>query len=190
MRPGASPERVTRHPSSVSPARVLTTPSRLGFSASAVADAPGAPSADGARPPRGVRSTDEVVQAAWWWVATVVLPPRRGVGKVKERDGYTCQNPECRRTSIRVEAHHERPRSLGGDDSQENLICACRPCHLRGLHTGTADKPARITTEKTTVDDTPAILWTYAGGRQTLQLRGELPGGRAPPRCVTGPADG
>jgi len=135
------------------------------------------------RHPRGVRATDELVEAAWWWVEHVVLPPQRGVGKIKERDGYTCQNPECRRTTLRVEAHHERPRALGGSDDPLNLISLCRPCHLRGVHTGTAERPPRITTAKVRVGDTPALLWTFAGGRPILQLRGELdpPGGSGGP---------
>jgi len=131
------------------------------------------------RAPRGVRGSEELVEAARWWLEHVVLPPQRGFAKVKERDGFTCQNPECRRKTLRVEAHHEQPRALGGDDDPGNLLSACRPCHLRGIHTGTAERPPRITTAKVRVGDTPAILWTFAGGRQTLQLRAELdpPGG-------------
>jgi len=103
-----------------------------------------------------------------------VLPRQRGVGKIKERDRYTCQNPECRRITLRVEAHHEQPRALGGSDDPLNLIGLCRPCHLRGVHTGTAERPPRITTTKVQIGDTPALLWTFAGSRPTLQLRGEL----------------
>jgi len=137
---------------------------------------PDAPTTPGgtSRPPRGVRATDGLVEAAWWWVENVVLPRQRGIGKIKERDRYTCQNPECRRTTLRIEAHHEQPRALGGSDDPINLLGLCRPCHLRGVHTGTAERPPRITTTKVRVGDTPALLWTFAGARQILQLRGEL----------------
>jgi len=70
---------------------------------------PDAPTAPDERAARSVRATEELVEAARWWLAHVVLPPQRGVTKVKERDGYTCQNPECRRRTLRFEAHHEPP---------------------------------------------------------------------------------
>ena len=74
--------------------------------------------------------------AAAWFVENVVLDPQSVFGEVKERDDWTCRNPECGRQSIRVQAHHIHFRSLGGDDSLGNGITVCPVCHLRLIHTG------------------------------------------------------
>jgi len=77
-----------------------------------------------------------VLDAARWLLDTVKPPPQRGCGRVKEHQGYTCQNPECRRRSLRNHVHHDQPRSLGGTDADDNLRCLCPSCHLRLVHGG------------------------------------------------------
>lgn len=48
---------------------------------------------------------------------------------VFERDGWRCRVPWCgRRTNL--EAHHVVPRSLGGQDTEENLVTVCHWCHV------------------------------------------------------------
>jgi len=113
------------------------------------------------------RGPSELAVAARWFVEHVRVEPQRGFGKVKERDGYRCQNPECGRVSLRNEAHHIHPRSLGGSDDLDNGVTVCRPCHLRGLH---ADAGG-LAVERVVVAGAPALLWRYAGGRSVLALR-------------------
>ena len=44
-----------------------------------------------------------------------------------ERDSYTCVL--C--TNAYSDIHHYTPRSKGGKDTPSNLVCLCRPCHMR-----------------------------------------------------------
>ncbi|MBC8368052.1 HNH endonuclease, partial [bacterium] len=59
-----------------------------------------------------------------------ILPARRRA--VLQRDGHRCQTQGCRSTSF-LEVHHLKPRSLGGDNREDNLITLCASCH-RHLH--------------------------------------------------------
>jgi len=79
---------------------------------------------------------------------------------------YRCQNPECGRASLRNEAHHIHPRSLGGSDDLDNGVTVCRPCHLRGLHANEGG----IRVDRVVVAGVPGLLWRYAGGRSVLSL--------------------
>ena len=81
------------------------------------------------------------------------IEPQRGFGNVKERDNFTCRNPECGRRSLRVQAHHIVFRSDGGSDDLGNGITLCPVCHLRLVHKG------RISV--TRVGDT--LVWRYPG---------------------------
>ncbi|MBW2257542.1 MAG: HNH endonuclease [Deltaproteobacteria bacterium] len=108
-----------------------------------------------------------LVEAARWFVEQVKLPPQRGFGKVKERDGYRCTNPECGRLCLRNEAHHLVQRSEGGADEEQNGATVCRVCHLRGIH---ANKIAVVPME---AGGAEALLWTYPGGRRVLVFRSQ-----------------
>jgi len=77
-----------------------------------------------------------VLEAARWLLDTAQLPPQKGCAHIKEDQDYTCQNPECRRRSLRNHAHHIQPRSLWGTDDEDNLACLWPSCHLRLLHGG------------------------------------------------------
>ena len=46
--------------------------------------------------------------------------------QVLRRDAWRCQS--CG-TMLNLEVHHKHFRSLSGDDSEENLITLCAPCH-------------------------------------------------------------
>jgi 5-methylcytosine-specific restriction endonuclease McrA len=46
--------------------------------------------------------------------------------QVLHRDGWRCQS--CG-TRSNLEVHHKEFRSHSGDDSEENLITLCTPCH-------------------------------------------------------------
>jgi hypothetical protein len=111
-----------------------------------------------------------LVEASRWFVEEVKLPPQRGFGQVKERDGYRCSNPECGRLSLRNEGHHLVMRSEGGPDEEENGTTVCRVCHLRGIHAG------KIVVERVVVGGADALLWTYSDGRRVLVFR-TLPDG-------------
>jgi hypothetical protein len=112
-----------------------------------------------------LRVPPDLVEAARWFVQEVKLPPQRGFGKVKERDGYRCANPECGRVSLRNEGHHLVMRSEGGSDAEENGVTVCRVCHLRGIHAG------KIGVERVVVSGAEALLWTYPEGRRVLVFR-------------------
>lgn len=115
-----------------------------------------------ARPPRPLsedtrgeplwtRAHPRLLEAARWFLDTVQPPPQTGFGKVKERDRWTCQNPECGRRTLRNEAHHIRFRSQGGSDDLDNGLCLCRSCHLRLIHTGHVQIERRG----------PLLLWRF-----------------------------
>ncbi len=59
------------------------------------------------------------------------IPPARRRA-VLIRDGYRCRTKGCNSTSF-LELHHLKPRSLGGDNGEENLITLCSNCH-RHVH--------------------------------------------------------
>jgi len=46
--------------------------------------------------------------------------------QILRRDAWRCQS--CG-TMLNLEVHHKHFRSLSGDDSEENLITLCAPCH-------------------------------------------------------------
>jgi len=46
---------------------------------------------------------------------------------VYRRSGYACE--KCGVSGVRLVAHHRIPRSQGGADSPENLMCLCENCH-------------------------------------------------------------
>ena len=47
---------------------------------------------------------------------------------LKENEGRGCEL--CGRTKT-LEAHHIIPRSIGGPDSEDNIICICSACHAK-----------------------------------------------------------
>lgn len=47
--------------------------------------------------------------------------------QVLERDNYTCVY--CGKKSEYLEVDHVLPRSRGGLDTLDNLVCACRSCN-------------------------------------------------------------
>jgi hypothetical protein len=119
-----------------------------------------------------VKAPPKLPEASKWFVNDVKLPKQYGFSKVKARDGFQCQNPECGKTTLRTEAHHIHWRSRGGSDDLTNGVTVCRVCHLRGLHTGTAGASPRIVVEPIVLGkDLSALLWTYTDGRQVLAFR-------------------
>ncbi len=95
----------------------------------------------------------DLPKAARWFLENVRLDPQKGFGKVKERDHFTCRNPECGCRNLRVQAHHLHPRARGGGDEPENGITVCKCCHLRLIHTG------RISVTRIGA----ALVWRYPG---------------------------
>lgn len=50
-------------------------------------------------------------------------------GIIHERDDYTCQNCRVRVEQYKMQVHHIKPVSEGGDDDLSNLILLCKTCH-------------------------------------------------------------
>ncbi len=90
-------------------------------------------------PPRAPRATPahpDLPTAARWYLLHGKPPKQRGIGRIKERDHFTCVNPECGARSLRAQVHHRVFRSHGGTDSPANLQTHCPACHLRLIHSG------------------------------------------------------
>lgn len=96
-----------------------------------------------APPARAARAHPDLPEAARWFLANGHPGPQRGIGRIKERDSYTCANPECAARSLRAEVHHRVFRSRGGSDDDGNLHTLCMPCHLRLVHSGHLDMGQR-----------------------------------------------
>lgn len=112
-------------------------------------------------PPRPMlRVHPDLPTAAAWFLEQARLPPLKGFARIKQRDDYTCQNPECSRRNLRVEAHHITFRRTGGSDDPDNGICLCRPCHLRLVHRG-PDAAGPVKVERIA----EALRWTFPGRR-------------------------
>jgi hypothetical protein len=82
-------------------------------------------------PPRALLIPPGLLEAARWFARNVRLPNEHGIRKTVVHDQRCCQNPRCRRTTIRLHVHHIIP---GGPDDPWNLIALCPSCHLRGIH--------------------------------------------------------
>ncbi len=95
----------------------------------------------------------DLPEAARWFLEQVKIERQYGFGRVKERDRYTCRNPECGCRSLRVQAHHIVFRQDGGGDDLDNGITLCPVCHLRLVHTG------RISVSRAG----SALVWRYPG---------------------------
>lgn len=50
------------------------------------------------------------------------------------RDGHRCQYCGRRYSSTRLSLDHVLPRSRGGEDTWENIVCACLTCNVRKGH--------------------------------------------------------
>lgn len=57
---------------------------------------------------------------------------------ILHRDGYKCQNPDCKNKDKQPELHihHIQYRSNGGSDRPTNLITLCTKCHTPENHNG------------------------------------------------------
>jgi len=120
---------------------------------------------------RGLWAPEGLYEAARSLLERVKIPTQRGFGRVKERDRYRCQNPECGRIGLRSHAHHERPRSEGGSDDLSNGITLCPSCHLRLVHALSFGGGPRLVVRSVDVGGLPALLWTWSDGRRVLQFR-------------------
>ena len=109
-------------------------------------------------PPRWVTVHADLPEAARWFLENVKPEPQKGFGKVKERDDFRCQNPECRRRTLRAHAHHKHARAKGGNDKLENGDSHCPSCHLRLIHAG------RVAVEEIQLEGVgPVQIWRYPG---------------------------
>lgn len=84
----------------------------------------------------------------------------RNAAIVRERDGHRCRVCGSR---DRVEVHHIRYRSRGGDHRMSNLVCLCAGCHGR-VHAGTL----RLN------GDANAGLWSMEGSMDVFDALDEM----------------
>ena len=100
---------------------------------------------------------------------------RRGISKetrawVLERNGYTCQmcgvaagdpDPLGGPRSVRLTIGHIKDKSMGGDDSPQNLRAVCTNCN-EGLQNTALPKPDRVhllsQVRRATIDDQKSVL--------------------------------
>ena len=71
--------------------------------------------------------------AADYMLDTVVLPPKHGHRSTVEHDCFICQNPRCRRRTVRLHPHHLDEQRYGINHHPSNLVGLCPGCHLRYL---------------------------------------------------------
>jgi len=117
---------------------------------------------DAHRPPRPepdfVHAQRGLLAAADYLLATVEMPKLHGPRKTIGRDRYICQNPRCRRPTLRVHHHHIVELQHGGTDDPWNIVTLCPACHLRGIHS------ERMSVVR--IDDW--LVWTWPGGEAVL----------------------
>jgi hypothetical protein len=111
--------------------------------------------------PVALRVVVGLFEAARWFVDAVQIAPRRGFGRIVDKDRHGCQNPRCSHRSLRVQAHHLLYQSLGGSHEAENLVPVCPGCHLRGIHSGHIQVSRRG----------DWLVWTYGDGDTVLSYR-------------------
>ncbi len=102
--------------------------------------------------PRWVTVHADLPAAARWFLENVKPEPQKGFGKVKERDDFRCQNPECRRRTLRAHAHHHHERNKGGGNQLWNGKTVDPSCHLRLIHAG------RVTVEEIKLEGLPQVV--------------------------------
>lgn len=79
-------------------------------------------------------------KAAYWveqWEKALATPYIRPVGYawlyvrvlVSERDGEQCN--KCGRSGVRLQLHHVRSLSEGGNSQPDNLVLLCYKCHAK-----------------------------------------------------------
>lgn len=71
--------------------------------------------------------------------------------KIKERDGYTCQDCGKKEGEQYLQVHHIVPYRIFEDNSEENLITLCSKCHANQEYTFIKVKGLRLIPEKETV---------------------------------------
>jgi hypothetical protein len=99
----------------------------------------------------------KLLPAADYLLSIVTEPRETGARKVVAHDGRVCQNPRCRRRTLRVHHHHIVAREHGGTDDPWNIVTLCPACHLRGIHS------RRLSVER--IDDW--LIWTWPPGGRT-----------------------
>ncbi|MGH7340840.1 MAG: HNH endonuclease, partial [Candidatus Rokuibacteriota bacterium] len=108
--------------------------------------------------PDSIRVRRGLLAAADYLLTTVELTKLHGPRKTIARDRYTCQNPRCRRRTLRVHHHHLVERQHGGSDEPWNTVTGCPACHLRGIHS------KRMSVVR--LDDW--LVWTWPDGGAVL----------------------
>jgi hypothetical protein len=110
------------------------------------------------REPDSILAPPNLLAAADWFLAQVKLPREHGPRRMVAHDRYVCQNPRCRRRTVRVHLHHIVEKQHGGSDEPENVLTGCPACHLRGIHSG----------QMSVVRIGDWLVWAWLGGEVVL----------------------
>jgi len=51
--------------------------------------------------------------------------------RIKERNNFTCQKCQKQFKSRELNVHHKKPYKISKDNSDDNLITYCIPCHIK-----------------------------------------------------------
>ena len=100
----------------------------------------------------------KLLAAVDYVLATVVLPPNKGPRKIVEHDCQICQNPRCRRPTMRLQDHHIDEQRYGVDHRLLNQLGLCPGCHGRGIHSNWM-RVVRIG---------DWLVWTYEDGEVVI----------------------
>lgn len=49
--------------------------------------------------------------------------------KILQRDGFKCQNINCKHPESKLTIHHVKHKRNGGEDKERNLVTICKICH-------------------------------------------------------------
>jgi hypothetical protein len=104
-------------------------------------------------PPAFVFGHPKLLLAADYLLEQVRLPAVYGPRRMLAHDCWFCQDPRCRRPTIRLHPHHMEERQHGGallDGA--NILGLCPGCHLRGVHNADRLRIRRI-------DDWIVFVW-------------------------------
>lgn len=80
--------------------------------------------------------------------------------KVYRRDGYRCALCDSTKS---LQVHHVIPRSEGGSNQLQNLICLCWKCHAVAHGTTMPDYPDYVTREYIVQECVEYVADLYAG---------------------------
>lgn len=87
--------------------------------------------------------------------------------EILRRDNHTCQYCGNSAPDVKLHVDHVRPKTLGGTDSPENLVTACKDCNA-GKTSSSLDAPLVAAIAQRNLD------WELRAATLSAQMRGTL----------------